>query len=406
MIKKIASLLLVISILATVFIPAAFAAGEITKIDPIVATTIPVESYSGYDLTSRVSNYATLGPGKWIEFQFSVSKAREYEITSYFASQQSTAANIRFTVDGTLAGTATVKRCGKDWYDFSNGFYGGKIYLTPGTHTLRITGANISVHYGYSIISPVIDKSELNDFSKKEGAYKEVYIPASIEAENFDLGPEAYYSLDGTNETRLYRKEDGVDILAVDSGNVIALAKGEWTKYTFNVDYAGAYSFSVTCGGTADFSVYFDDAANPLKMVTKEKLYSDTLSVDMYLEAGVHTLKVQCDEYIFNSPETRFKIDKFNFVSSDAKKEDCIKIEDLNKTAYSVPYSEEPDYDLLAKENEDIINQFLSNHSEFKPLNIKELWEEKIQCPYPHHNQYNRKQVFDYECPCLSNLKG
>lgn len=43
---------------------------------------------------------------------------------------------------------------------------------------------------------------------------------------------------------------------------------------------------------------------------------------------------------------------------------------------------------ILAKENEDIINQFLSNHSEFKPLNIKDLWEEKIQCPYPHHNQY------------------
>lgn len=43
---------------------------------------------------------------------------------------------------------------------------------------------------------------------------------------------------------------------------------------------------------------------------------------------------------------------------------------------------------ILAKENENIINQFLSNHSEFKPLNIKELWEEKIQCLYPHHNQY------------------
>lgn len=360
--KKIASLLLAISILTTVWIPAAFAA-EPTKIDPVVPTTIPVTSYSDYSLTDKVySNYASIGPSKWVDYQFSVSKAREYEIMSYFASQQSTAATVRFTVDGNLTGTATVKRCGKDWYDFSNSFYGGKIYLEPGVHTLRITGGNISVHYGYSVITPVIDKSELNDFSKKEGAYKEVYLPASIEAENFDLGPEGHYSLDGENETRLYRKEDGIDILAVESENVIALAKGEYTKYTFNVDYAGAYSFDVTCGGTADFSVYFDDAKNPLKFVAKEKLYSDTLSADIYFEAGVHTLKLQCDEYIFNSPETRFKVDKLNFVSSNAKKEDCITIEDLNKTAYSVPYSEEPDYDMLAKENEVYKNIYVSEN--------------------------------------------
>ena len=53
MIKKIASLLLVISILATVCIPAAFAAGEVTKIDPIITTKIPIGSYSDYNTGSE-----------------------------------------------------------------------------------------------------------------------------------------------------------------------------------------------------------------------------------------------------------------------------------------------------------------------------------------------------------------
>ena len=42
---------------------------------------------------------------------------------------------------------------------------------------------------------------------------------------------------------------------------------------------------------------------------------------------------------------------------------------------------------ILPEENEDIINAFLQEHSEFVPLDLAKLWEEKINAPYPHHNK-------------------
>jgi len=43
---------------------------------------------------------------------------------------------------------------------------------------------------------------------------------------------------------------------------------------------------------------------------------------------------------------------------------------------------------VLADENEKQIEQFLQSHSEFKPINIRELWERKIAAPYPHDDDF------------------
>ncbi len=42
---------------------------------------------------------------------------------------------------------------------------------------------------------------------------------------------------------------------------------------------------------------------------------------------------------------------------------------------------------VLADENEKQIEQFLVVHSEFKPVNMKTLWEGKIAAPYPHDDE-------------------
>ncbi|MBE6452003.1 MAG: RsmB/NOP family class I SAM-dependent RNA methyltransferase [Alphaproteobacteria bacterium] len=43
---------------------------------------------------------------------------------------------------------------------------------------------------------------------------------------------------------------------------------------------------------------------------------------------------------------------------------------------------------VLQIENEDRINEFLQNHSEFSLLDISQLWKQKISAPYPHSNPY------------------
>lgn len=42
---------------------------------------------------------------------------------------------------------------------------------------------------------------------------------------------------------------------------------------------------------------------------------------------------------------------------------------------------------VLPDENEKQIEQFLAAHNEFKPVNMRELWESKIAAPYPHDDE-------------------
>lgn len=46
---------------------------------------------------------------------------------------------------------------------------------------------------------------------------------------------------------------------------------------------------------------------------------------------------------------------------------------------------------VLPDENEKQIEQFLATHNEFKPVNMRELWEGKIAAPYPHDDEFMLK---------------
>ena len=46
---------------------------------------------------------------------------------------------------------------------------------------------------------------------------------------------------------------------------------------------------------------------------------------------------------------------------------------------------------VLPDENEKQIKQFLAAHNEFKPVNMRELWESKIAAPYPHDDEFMLK---------------
>ena len=43
---------------------------------------------------------------------------------------------------------------------------------------------------------------------------------------------------------------------------------------------------------------------------------------------------------------------------------------------------------VLKDENEKQIEQFLQQHSNFKPINMRTLWEKKIAAPYPHDDEF------------------
>lgn len=96
------------------------------------------------------------------------------------------------------------------------------------------------------IISHAADSSENVE---KPFFNKPVSIPGRIEAENFDKGGEgiAYHDFDVSNIPGKYRSTEGVDIDTTNDGSycISDIVKGEWLKYSINVETEGSYSIDV-----------------------------------------------------------------------------------------------------------------------------------------------------------------
>lgn len=71
-------------------------------------------------------------------------------------------------------------------------------------------------------------------------------IPGTIEAENYDIGPEAFLDKNGGGDTA-YRLGDGVGTEACNEGgfNLAYVAKDEWLKYTAKVNTTGNYTINL-----------------------------------------------------------------------------------------------------------------------------------------------------------------
>jgi PKD repeat protein len=71
-------------------------------------------------------------------------------------------------------------------------------------------------------------------------------IPGLIEAENYDIGPSAFFDSNGGGDTP-YRAGDGVGTEACNEGgfNISYVAKNEWLKYTSKVNTTGNYDIKV-----------------------------------------------------------------------------------------------------------------------------------------------------------------
>lgn len=56
---------------------------------------------------------------------------------------------------------------------------------------------------------------------------------------------------------------------------------------------------------------------------------------------------------------------------------------------------------VLPDENEHIVDKFLEKNSNFSPLNLRQLWEQKIQLPYPHKSEKYLRMS-----PLMTNTDG
>lgn len=90
----------------------------------------------------------------------------------------------------------------------------------------------------------------------KQEPFKQLTIPGTIEAEDFDLGcpGDTYFDRDNFNEGTQYRTNTGVDIEKCSAGgyNTGWTNSGEWMAYTVNVKKSGSYSAEIFFASVVD----------------------------------------------------------------------------------------------------------------------------------------------------------
>ncbi len=292
--KSLISLLLVLGMLLTLWAAPVHAADRIT----VSGTDVTVNPPGSGNYTIYGS-FIIFGKGKAFEYTMNVPEDGQYHIS----------------VDIKIVGDAVVKLEGaseivelSDATDDRKEKYVGKLGLKAGDNLLSFTCTGGTAWLYKIYAEKASDKTETN-FARTEGAYKNYYLPAVIEAEDYDIGSNGSYSMEAAQKTD-YRGEANLAVIKNTEGkNVISLRASEWANYTFNVSHGGSYNLSVKTNTKGSMEFYFDDYPYPILASIKD---SETIVANVYLEEGEHVLKMK-------SADTMFEVDYISLTSASEK---------------------------------------------------------------------------------------
>ncbi len=276
-IKSLISLLLVMGMLLTMSAVPVYAAGRITVGGGNVAGVNPPGA-------GNYTNYGSMlifGMGNTFDYTINVPADGAYHLSvdAKFESQLTM-----------VAKTSSESIEVNDASGVRKEIYVGKVHLKAGDNTLNLSvNTSSGFVWLYNIYVEKASEGVETDFSRTEGAYTNYYLPAVIEAEDFDMGANGSYSMGDPVNTE-YRGMANLAVNKADGKNLIALRSGEWAKYTFNVSADGSYDLLLVTDSAAQFALYFDDMQHPISAVISAAGQAHVATV--YLKKGKHTLKV------------------------------------------------------------------------------------------------------------------
>jgi hypothetical protein len=164
-------------------------------------------------------------------------------------------------------------------------------------------------------------------------------IPGTIEAEDYDLGGQAfaYSDNDTTNNGGRYRTEEGVDVETCSAGgyNVGWTNKGEWLEYTVHVKETGTYDIRATIASPEGSSIRIKlDGKDITGSMTIPATggwqeWEAIIKADVAFQAGVHIFQL----YEENSG---FNIDKIVIM------QDSHSASDMNRTSHQKEFQVYP----------------------------------------------------------------
>ncbi|RYF14707.1 MAG: carbohydrate-binding protein, partial [Flavobacteriales bacterium] len=141
-------------------------------------------------------------------------------------------------------------------------------------------------------------------------------IPGIIEAENYDVGPSAYFDSNGGGDTA-YRPGDGVGTEVCNEGgfNISYVAKNEWLKYTAKVNTTGNYDIKLRISTPYNNKkVHLEvDGINVTNMVnipntTGFQNWQTVTVPNIPLTQGVHVITLFFDEADINVNKMEFSL--------------------------------------------------------------------------------------------------
>lgn len=303
MFKRLICQILII-LLVTGSMDAAFADSNIITVPGEGSITIPAASYAD-SYSSNNGQVTIVSKGKclsfnitdWVEYKIRITQKGNYALSVSAGTPSKLGVKIdvyldgEFITNGELGGTAGFNTPGNNEFSV--------ISLSEGEHTIRFINRTGGNHFfSFNLKRKYGDKT----FAKEEGNYKTTVLPTVIEAENFNLGKTGSESIfserrgSGSN----YRKDSNITVNIDTTTNAysILLYKGEYVKYTFDVDYEGNYSLSVSAKSEGKAEIYFDGYEKPLLINTiGENLEDEVFVSDIFLKEGTYTITLKtCDE--------------------------------------------------------------------------------------------------------------
>jgi alpha-L-fucosidase len=179
-------------------------------------------------------------------------------------------------------------------------------------------GVDVGLYKKENVSAPAWKLLEVCD--QKQEPFKQLTIPGTIEAEDFDLGcpGDAYYDRDNFNEGAQYRTSTGVDIEKCNAGgyNTGWTNSGEWMAYTVNVKKSGNYIAEIFFASVSDgLKLHIEcDGKNisgsiPLPNTVGYQNWKQ-VTTKFKLAEGKHVMKIYFDE-----ANSRMNLDKVIFTA-------------------------------------------------------------------------------------------
>ena len=246
--KSIFALLITLSlILGTVVVPVQAADKIVIKAQDYSQDIVPAGAFA-------VSERAfTVGSDCEVTYDIIAPQAGNYHVTANMCTPFEEPVSARTGVGDKLHYTV-IQTKSTTFQDF----YVGTFKLEKGKNYLSF-GSELGESFLLKFFELEFDGGRAAaDFQKKDGPYKNHYLPGRIQAEDFDIGEDGHGSEEGHTFKEPYRGATKIAVESVGTKYMVTLHDKEWAKYTFNVTQSGSYDVGLEVGYGDAMEIYFD----------------------------------------------------------------------------------------------------------------------------------------------------